>query len=161
MTTAEYDKCVDRYADSLYRFALKSLRDSDAAKDVVQESFLRLWERCEEVISGKEKSYLFTVGYHLIIDRTRHQTRFTADKTMFIAAASDKHDRGHLREVIDRCLEALPEIQRTLIMLRDYEGYPYDEIAGITGLSESQVKVYIFRARVTLKKKIGNIHDIL
>lgn len=161
MTAAEYDKCVDMYADSLYRFAFRSLRDSDAAKDVVQESFLRLWERCGDVVGGKEKSYLFTVGYHLIIDSTRFRSRFTDADVPQSPAESGRHDTGHLKELIDRCMASLPEVQRTLIMLRDYEGYPYAEIAEITGLTESQVKVYIFRGRVALKKKMNSIHDIL
>ena len=66
MTVAEYDKCVSQYSDNLYRFALKSLRSDDEAKDIVQESFLRLWENREAVLSGKEKSYLFTVAYRLV-----------------------------------------------------------------------------------------------
>ena len=69
MTVAEYDKCVSQYSDNLYRFALKSLRSDDEAKDIVQESFLRLWENREAVLSGKEKSYLFTVAYRLGVGR--------------------------------------------------------------------------------------------
>ena len=70
MTVAEYEKCVQTLSDNLYRFALKSLRDEDQAKDIVQESFLRLWENREAVLDGKEKSYLFTIAYRLIIDRS-------------------------------------------------------------------------------------------
>lgn len=77
MTVAEYDKCVSQYSDNLYRFALKSLRSDDEAKDIVQESFLRLWENREAVLSGKEKSYLFTVAYRLIVDRVRMGKRYT------------------------------------------------------------------------------------
>ena len=62
MTVAEYEKCVQTLSDNLYRFALKSLRDEDQAKDIVQESFLRLWENREAVLDGKEKSYLFTIA---------------------------------------------------------------------------------------------------
>lgn len=160
MTAIEYDKCVDTYADGLYRFALKSLHDDDEAKDIVQESFLRLWERCGDVISGKEKSYLFTVAYHLIIDRTRQQKKYADDEDLSAVPAADR-DGDYIRETIDRCMQSLPEVQRTLVIMRDYEGYHYNEISEITGLTESQVKVYIFRARVALKKKIGNVHDIL
>ncbi|NJM16278.1 MAG: hypothetical protein HC896_13690 [Bacteroidales bacterium] len=55
----------------------------------------------------------------------------------------------------------MPEVQRTLILLRDYEGYSYNEIASITGLTEAQVKVYIFRGRVALKSFIGNIQTVI
>ena len=55
----------------------------------------------------------------------------------------------------------MSEIQRSVVMLRDYEGYPYDEIGEITGLSESQVKVYIFRARKALKQYIGKLEMVV
>ncbi len=55
------------------------------------------------------------------------------------------------REAVELGLKQLPEIQKTVLLLRDYEGYSYEEIGEITSLHESQVKVYIFRARTTLK----------
>jgi RNA polymerase sigma-70 factor (ECF subfamily) len=59
-----------------------------------------------------------------------------------------------LKEVLDIALQQLPDIQKSVVLLRDYEGYSYKEIGGITGLSETQVKVYIYRARLFLKKYI-------
>jgi RNA polymerase sigma-70 factor (ECF subfamily) len=56
---------------------------------------------------------------------------------------------------LNKGLELLPEIQKSVLLLRDYEGYDYSEIGTITGLNESQVKVYIFRARTFLKNYIG------
>ena len=55
----------------------------------------------------------------------------------------------------------LPEIQRSLILLRDYEGYSYEEIGNITGLNESQVKVYIFRGRLALKNYLVSIENLV
>jgi RNA polymerase sigma-70 factor (ECF subfamily) len=66
-----------------------------------------------------------------------------------------------LKEVLNRGLEQLPEIQKTVLLLRDYEGYNYAEIGAITGLSESQVKVYIFRARTFLKNYIGRMEAVI
>jgi len=60
-------------------------------------------------------------------------------------------------EVLNKAIEKLPAVQRSVILLRDYEGYSYDEISEITGLSEAQVKVYIYRARVYLKEYIGSM----
>ena len=61
-----------------------------------------------------------------------------------------------LKERLDWALQRIPEIQRSVILLRDYEGYNYEEIGEITGLNESQVKVYIYRARMALRKLIGS-----
>lgn len=162
MTVAEYDKCVSQYSDNLYRFALKSLRSDDEAKDIVQESFLRLWENREAVLGGKEKSYLFTVAYRLIVDRVRMGKRYTGDESVLrTSPAPGRLDYNGISELIDRFLDELPPLQKSLIMLRDYEGYSYREMAEMTRLSETQVKVYIFRARTALRRIIGDINNIL
>ena len=150
MTVAEYDKCVHTLSDNLYRFALKSLRDEELAKDIVQESFLRLWENREAVLDGKEKSYLFTIAYRLIIDQARYKKRYTGDEPLRIRPDDKSHTYS-----------GIAEIQRTLILLRDYEGYSYQEIAEMTSLSIAQVKVYIFRARVALKQQLGSMENLL
>lgn len=161
MTVAEYDKCVHTLSDNLYRFALKSLRDEELAKDIVQESFLRLWENREAVLDGKEKSYLFTIAYRLIIDQARYKKRYTGDEPLRIRPDDKSHTYSGIAETVQRYLDQLPEIQRTLILLRDYEGYSYQEIAEMTSLSIAQVKVYIFRARVTLKQQLGSMENLL
>jgi RNA polymerase sigma-70 factor (ECF subfamily) len=63
--------------------------------------------------------------------------------------------------VLTEALGKLPNIQRSVILLRDYEGYSYEEIGEITGLNESQVKVYIYRARVFLKEYIGSLDTVV
>ena len=68
---------------------------------------------------------------------------------------SHNHQYSDLKEILNRGLDQLPEIQKTVLLLRDYEGYDYAEIGSITNLNESQVKVYIFRARTFLKNYIG------
>lgn len=162
MTLPEYNACVAKYADNLYRFALKSLRDDERAKDIVQESFLRLWENREAVLEGKDKSYLFTIAYRLIIDDIRLSKRYGPNDNLHLQAA--RHGEpgyDNLSEILRGYIDQLPPRQRTLILLRDYEGYSYREIAEMTSLSEAQVKVYIFRARVALKNNIGDIKNLL
>jgi RNA polymerase sigma-70 factor (ECF subfamily) len=61
------------------------------------------------------------------------------------------------REIIDKCLAILPPVQKSIILLRDLEGYNYKEIGEILTLSESQVKVYLFRARKKLKKHLKDL----
>ena len=162
MTTKEYNDCVSMFSDSVYRFVLKSLRESEAARDIVQESFLRLWENRAAVARGKEKSYLFTIAYRLAIDSIRLNGRYTGDYDVAMA----RHGNGGnsytgATEMVGRALDGLPELQRNLVLLRDWEGYSYREIAGIANLTETQVKVYIFRARLALKEKLGKIENIL
>ena len=65
------------------------------------------------------------------------------------------------QKILDKALNTLNEIQRSVILLRDYEGYSYEEIGEITGLNESQVKVYIYRARLALKQYIGSLENVV
>ena len=66
-----------------------------------------------------------------------------------------------LSEILSEALSKLPEIQRSVILLRDYEGYSYKEIAEVTKLSESAVKVYIYRARLFLKNYLVKIEAVI
>jgi RNA polymerase sigma factor (sigma-70 family) len=152
MTVSQYNQCVDLHADAVYRFIVKNLRDSDAAHDVVQDAFEKVWLKAEEIQFEKAKSYLFTTAYRFMLERIRKQSRIIPLDEQAVQRISDtQKPELDLKRILDQALARLPEIQRSVIMLRDYEGYSYDEIGTITGLNASQVKVYIFRARVSLK----------
>ena len=157
MTVAEYNSCADQYSDGVYRFILKNIKDDDTANDIVQESFVRMWEKVKEISFEKAKSYLFTTAYHTMIDHIRRNKRYSEMEGTYESELQSSNSYNDLKEVIDEAVAKLPEIQRTVILLRDYEGYAYDEIGEITGLNESQVKVYIFRARTFLKQYIGKL----
>jgi RNA polymerase sigma-70 factor (ECF subfamily) len=75
--------------------------------------------------------------------------------------AGTADDNFDLKEVLEEALNTLPEKQKAVILLRDYEGYSYDEIAEITELSASQVKVYIFRARKALQAYIKRLDLVI
>jgi len=156
MTVQEYNKCADLYADNLYRFILKSIQNKDNSKDLVQDAYEILWLNIKLVEFDKAKSYLFTVAYRKMIDFIRKNKRISAFETAPEMEYSHSEQYSDLKEILNFAVSKLPEDQRTVVLLRDYEGYSYDEISEITGLNESQVKVYIFRARVFLKNYIKN-----
>lgn len=161
MTTKEYNESVDLFSDNIYRFALKNLRDEEKAKDIVQDTFERLWVKVAEVNFEKVKSYLFTTAYHAIVDLTRREKKVGVFNEAAVKKLEDNNQYSDLKEILDEAIEKLPEIQKTTILLRDYEGYSYEEIGEITNLNESQVKVYIFRARKFLKEYIGSIEALV
>ncbi len=156
MTITEYNKTVDLYADSLYRFLAKSGNDRDQAKDWVQETFLVLWNNVRNVEFQTSKNYLYTVGYRKMIDHFRSSKRNSTFEITELPLITESDSTAEIQEVLDAALRVIPEIQRTVIVMRDYEGYSYKEIGEITGLNESQVKVYIFRARTSLKEYLMN-----
>ena len=154
MTISEYNSCVDNFSDGVYRFILKNLKETEVSHDIVQESFMKLWIKRKEIDSAKGKSYLFTTAYHTMIDYIRKNSRNISIDSMEDIQGASYNNYSDLKEILNLAVDKLPEIQRSVVMLRDYEGYSYEEIGEITNLSESQVKVYIYRARVFLKKYI-------
>ncbi len=161
MTKNEYNACVDDYADGLYRFMLKGLRNSDKAKDLVQDTFEKLWRQYDEVVREKAKSFLFTVAYHGMIDVLRKEKRLGGMELVNMKEHSHSEHYSDLNETLHRAIERLPADQRAVVLLRDYEGYTYAEIEQITGLSEAQVKTYIFRARTFLREYIGEMSKVV
>ena len=161
MTPEQYNQCVDQHADGIFRFALKNLRDEELAKDIVQESFTRMWAKLDSVDGSKGKSYLFTTAHHLICDTAKKRQRSTRMEVVHENKIHTSQSAPDLKEILDRALATLPDIQRSVILLRDLEGYSYDEIADMTELTLSQVKVYIYRGRTSLKAYIGNLNIVV
>lgn len=159
MTRKQYNQCVDDHADAIYGFALKNLRQEDDARDIVQESFEKLWRRHEAVEYEKSRSYLFSIAYHCIIDQVRKVKRFSAADVTGDLLEERPHGYED-RQWIEAGLDKLNEQERSLIILRDYEGYSYEELSGLTGLSLTQVKVYLFRARKKFKDWLVQINRI-
>ncbi len=163
MTEREYNQCVDLYADNVYRFILKNLKHEEDARDVIQSAFEKLWRNRDQLEADRSKSYLFTIAYNQMIDhirkvkRIRLKEEFSEDTRITHAQPSGQN----LRKILEEALARLNETQRSLVMLKDYEGYSYEEIGRITGLSESQVKVYLHRARILLKQFLVKPENVL
>lgn len=161
MTEKEYNECVSNYADPVFRFIVKNLRHEEDARDVVQTAFEKLWRNRSEIESVKSKSYLFTIAYHQMIDHIRKSKRIHLKENFHDEAkVQDKHSND-LKKVLEQALARLNETQRSLVLLKDYEGYSYEEIGQITGLNESQVKVYLHRARIQLKNYLVKPENVI
>ena len=161
MTEKEYNLCVDQYADNVYRFILKNLGHREDAQDVVQTAFEKLWTNRAQVEYERCKSYLFTVAYHQMIDHIRKQKRITLQEEFTAETGIVDKQQHTVKKILDEALQKLGETQRSLVLLKDYEGYNYSEIGTITGLSESQVKVYLHRARLQLKNYLVRRENVI
>jgi len=160
MTEKEYNTSVDMHASALFRFINKNLNVREDAENIVQDTFESLWLNLKKVEFEKCKSWLFTTAYRKMIDSIRREKKMV-DMPESHREKGKEATQPDLKSILNSAIEKLPEIQRSVIMLRDYEGYDYAEIGNITGLNESQVKVYIFRARQTLKNYLVSIENIL
>ncbi|MCU0442838.1 MAG: RNA polymerase sigma factor [Bacteroidia bacterium] len=161
MTAADYNRCVDLYADSVYRFVLKSVRDVEQAKDIVQDTFEKVWVKAPDLDMERVKSYIFTTAYHTLIDSIRKHKPTADIEGLEENQPHINNGYSDLKQVLQLALAKLPAIQRSVVLLRDYEGYSYEEIGEITSLTESQVKVYIYRARLFLKSFIGKVDHLV
>lgn len=161
MTVKEYNNTVELYSDNVFRFILKNIRDEEKAKDIVQDAFAKMWQKAKEVDGSKAKSYLFTTAYRTMIDLIRREKKQGNWDDVKEQAYSHQQSYDGLGEILQNALKRLSEVQRSVILLRDYEGYDYAEIGEITGLSLSQVKVYIFRARKSLKDYLVSVETVI
>jgi RNA polymerase sigma factor (sigma-70 family) len=149
------------YADNVYRFILKNLRHEEDARDVVQTAFEKMWRNREQVDALRSKSYLFTVAYHQMIDHIRKIKRIQLREEFSEGSRVQDRPVNNLKKILEDALARLSETQRSLVLLKDYEGYSYEEIGRITGLNESQVKVYLHRARVQLKEYLVKLENVI
>ena len=161
MNTNQYNQSVDLFADNVFRFIIKNLKDEEKSKDIAQDAFVKLWENVENVSFEKVKSWLFSTAYRVMIDGIRRDKKRGDFENVKEAQLGFVSEYSDLNEKLHEALDTLPEDQKSVILLRDYEGYSYDEIAEITKLSLSQVKVYIYRGRIALKKYIGKIETLI
>lgn len=161
MDFVEYNKCVDLYADHIYRFVLKNIQNEEMARDVVQETFVKIWTKVKTVEFKRAKSYIFTTAYHTMIDAIRVEKRYSDIAECAYDIGSDGNVNVDLKEILNRAIDTLPINQKSAILLRDYEGYAYKEIADIMDISIEQVKINIFRGRNALREIIGSIDNLI
>lgn len=161
MNRKEYNTTVENVSDSLFRFSANFLKDKEEAKDVVQDVLEKLWLNREKVEVEKAKSWLFTCAHNAMINLIHKRSRTTA----FVnEKMPERHESTSFvfesKQVIDHIVSILPPIQKSIILLRDLEGYAYEEIGEILNISPSQVKVYLFRARMKIKKQLKGLNEL-
>ena len=160
MNAQEYNQCVSAFSDGIFRFVVKNLGDQFEAENIVQNTFEKLWIRRDSIQMETAKAYLFKVAYNNMIDVIRKSKRNTSlDEAQQFAG--EHHEYSDLTEWVHKAVDKLPKKQKTALCLRDFEGYDYKSIGEITGMTESQVKVNIFRARKFIKEYLGKLEPSL
>lgn len=151
--------------DRLFRLAWRITLDKAEAEDIVQDTLLRMWNQREEwsAITNPE-AYSITICRNLALDRSRRASASyltlseQRDESPDTQPAPDEQlHQAERVKMVRQAMDTLPEVQRTLMTLRDIEGKTYQEIGEILSLSEAQVKVYLHRARTKIKNRIEQI----
>ena len=155
MTAKEYTSHTPRWADDALRFALRCCPSRPDCEDAVQEALAALW-KCHSTVSlDKGKPYLLSTTYRSLMHSLRHAKVVQRHAGQAAMESTVMPDEGFdLKDAIERSLQTLPEVPRAILQLRDVEGYSYAEIGETLSLSDKQVQVYLFRARVAMRKQL-------
>ena len=147
--------------------ALRIVGREDRAKDVVQEVLIKVWEKRTDLTKVDNlPGYCMRMTRNLAIDKTRsrhHQSTTTLQKAQHFAATAPSPYQAAAEQdtfkLIRGIVQKLPDSQRIVFELRDFEGLSYKEIVEQTGQSMSQVKVYLSRARYKIKTELITAYD--
>lgn len=149
-----FEILYDRYAPSLYRYLMKLLWNEDDSRDILQETFLRLY-RSSLIERGKLSAWLFKVAtnqaYRTLLRRKKYSSIEEAQAKGRIDPVADEKE-SNLRSDIDHALGLLPEPQRTVVLLKFNEGFRYREISEILGCPLGTVKSRMHHALLSLRK---------
>jgi RNA polymerase sigma-70 factor (ECF subfamily) len=161
-----FRELVEATEDRVYGTIAKMLGGTEGAEDLAQRVYLRIWQaRGRYEPSAKFTTWLFSITRRLVLNERRGRSRRGAvfydpapEENVREAVASDspaaEASAGELARAIDAALAALPEDQRTAMILRRYEEMPYEEIAAVLRSTVPAVKSLLFRARNTLREKL-------
>lgn len=174
--TAAFDELVSRYENKVYRLAIKLTRNEALAEEVLQEVFIRIYEKLD-TFRGESafSSWLYRIAanacfaklnlekkhQHADLDEVTPQAEQALRELQ--EAGPEAPDRSLLSrealEVINRSIERLPEDFRVVILMRDVEGMDNEEVARILDLSVPAVKSRLHRARLLLRKRLAGYFD--
>lgn len=155
-----YSILYDRYKCALYAFSLKMLGEADTASDIVQDVFLRIYERRNQLNRPESfRGWLFAIARNRCLSQLRRERGHTSleeapDEAIAVAAPVDSRESEEDVWLIRRALARLRFEYREVLVLREYQDLSYREIAEITETSESAVKSKLFKARKALHEML-------
>lgn len=152
--------------DKLFRFAFRLLQDIQEAEDAVQDALVGVWaKRAEWPQWNNIEAYCMTATRNTCLDRLRRRRISTVGEgaaAQLTSPEEDPHEKMTSKEMIQRirqCMDALPQQQQQVLRLREMEGFSYNEIAGVLGMTLDQVKVNLFRGRNAIRQMITKMEE--
>lgn len=158
---AAFRLLYDRYKVQLFMYCLRMLNDRDAAKDVLQEVFIRVHTRREQYRTGTNfPGWVHTIARNLCLNARRDAKEHQSfDEAMPYASSDAGTGDVALRQRLAEEIARLPELYREALVLREYEDLSYQEIADTLGATMATVKFRIFKAREMLRARLGSSLD--
>lgn len=164
-----FEALVEKYKQPVMNLVFRTLRDATEAEDLAQHVFLQVYKSAHRYeVSAKFSTWIFTIARNLTLNEIRRRTRHPADSLDATSPEDDQpiiqvEDRKHfaapdavlhaeLQGKIDEAIAALPEKQRTALLMCREEELSYEDMAEVLGCSLSATKSLIHRARETLKQ---------
>jgi len=162
MTTVEYESAAREHKDRVYGYARSLLRDSEEARDAAQECLVKLWQHKDHVEPGIGcRNWLLRAAHNHCIDRIRRRNvRAEVDPEESFEPVDVRPGperlaaSSHAAGTLERALMGLTERDRAIVLLREVEGLPYEEIASILGMNLGTLKATLHRARERLRRDL-------
>ncbi|MEJ2534045.1 MAG: RNA polymerase sigma factor [Gammaproteobacteria bacterium] len=155
-----YRQWVKEHQDQAWSLARYLLKDPAEAEDAVQDAFIKLWNHRDAIDPERVKPWLMKVTRNTCLDRLRRrrpETELVDQHTVEERGPLDGVEQGELGRWLKTAIAGLREPYRSLVVLRDIQQHSYEEVAGATELSLTQVKVYLHRARKQLREQLAEI----
>jgi len=159
-----FDILFEKYSAKLYRFSFSLLKNHEDSKEIVQETFFRVWDKRREIDSSKSfKSFLFTISYHLIIDQLRLKLKDQEYRKFlkeYFKAEEVKVDSVTDYETLNRqsasIIDELPAKRKQIFTLSREQGLSHKEIAAQLNITVKTVENQINLALKLIKSRLGN-----
>ncbi len=163
MTAEEFKSRLLPARNKLFRFALSFLSNREEAEDAVQEVYLKMWKMRDDL--GKYKSpeaLMVTITRNHCLDKlkTKKNKAFTLNAGRDETPGENTHDQVEQTDMVSKVkqiIRHLPEQQKTIVHLRDVEGYAFEEITEITGYDLNYIRVNLSRGRKKIKETLLNL----
>lgn len=159
-----FRKLLAEYQNRVFQFAVLLLGHHQEAEDVTQDTLIVLWRHLPRLRPGEELGWMMACVRNACLDRLRGRSR-RRRLLRLVPAPDPVVTPDHMLAAAEResrlraLLLALPEPARSLLILRDVQGLPVADTARVIGLSETQVKVYTFRARRELRRRLEEVEN--
>ena len=160
-TKDDLREIYDAYFDALRRYLYYKTNDIDLSEDLVQEVFIKVWEKRESIKKETVKSLLYTIANNLMINHFNHQQVVVAHQKDNLTVDREHHtpqfelEHQEFKQLLNQAIQEMPEGSREVFLMNRIDKLKYDEIATRLGLSVKAVEKRMSKALSVIKERIG------